>query len=163
MNKTWFLCAACLLPLAAAATHPQLPTAAVKASARPGPTVVQPGELKWQDVPEMGPGIQAAVLSGNPDVAGSVFTMRAKFADGFKVPPHWHPAEESFTVLQGNFMLGMGSKWDDAKLVSMPQGAFVSLPKGLRHFATAKGETVLELFGRGPFKTILVDPPKKSK
>ena len=35
------------------------------------------------------------------------------------------------------------------------------MPKGVRHFAVAKGETILDLTGTGPFKTLWVDPPKK--
>lgn len=148
------------LPFCALATHPQLPAAAVKAATKPVPMLLSPSELKWVDVPEMGGGMQIAVLRGNPDKGGPL-TMRARFADGFKIPPHWHPGDEHFAVLQGTFMLGLGDKWDDAKLVSLPQGGYVSMPKGVRHFARAKGETVLELNAMGPFKTIWVEAPKK--
>ena len=159
--KKFLLLAALAVPAAVHATHPSLPAAAVKAPARAGPMLLQPGDLKWNDVPEMGPGMQVAVLRGDPDKAGSHFTLRAKFPDGFKVPPHWHPMEENFVVLQGTFLLGVGEKWDDGKLTAMPQGGYVSMPRGVRHFARAKGETVLELTAIGPFKTMWVDPPKK--
>jgi quercetin dioxygenase-like cupin family protein len=152
---------AAALPFCALATHPQLPAAAVEATAaKPAPMLLSPGELKWIDVPEMGPGMQMAVLRGNPDKGGPL-TMRAKFPDGFKIPPHWHPAQENFAVLQGTFMVGLGDKWDEAKLVALPPGGYASLPKGVRHFAVAKGETILELNAMGPFKTIWVDAPKK--
>lgn len=159
--KAWPILLAAALPLAVLATHPQLPTAAVKISAKSGPTLIQPGEIKWQEVPDLGPGVQVAVLRGNPDKLGNHFTTRVKWPDGHRVAPHWHPADESFAVLQGNFRIGIGDKWDDAKLTDLPQGGFATLPKGVRHFALAKGETVLELSGVGPFKTIWVDPPKK--
>ena len=151
---------AAALPLAALATHPQIPAAAVKAPSTSAPLVLPPGELKWIDAPDMGPGVKVVVLRGNPDKGGEL-TMRALFPDGFKIPPHWHPKTENFAVLQGTFMLGLGDKWDDAKLTSLPQGGYASMPKGVRHFAQAKGETILELNAMGPFKTIWVDPPKK--
>ena len=155
--KPWPVLLAAALPLSAPATHPQIPTVAVKAASRPAPTLVQPGDIKWMDVPDMAPGMQIAVLRGNPDKAGSHFTMRAKWADGYKVPPHWHPADESFAVLQGNFMIGLGDKWDESRLTALPQGGFATLPKNVRHFAKAKGETVLEISGVGPFRTFWVD------
>ena len=133
--------AAALFPLSVLAVHTaSLPAAAVKAPAEPKMT--QNAEIKFQDVPD---GFQVAVLRGDPGKAGSLFTMRAKFADGFKVPPHWHPADEGFVVLQGTFALGIGDKWDEAKLKPNRQGAYVIMPKAVRHFALAKGETILEL------------------
>ena len=150
---------AAALPLCALATHPQFPAASVKAAAQPAAMLLAPADVKWMDAPELGPGVQVALLRGNPDKAGPL-TMRARFPDGFKIPPHWHPEGENLSVLQGTFMLGLGDKWDDAKLVSLPQGGYASLPKRVRHFALAKGETVLELNGIGPFKTIWVAPPK---
>jgi quercetin dioxygenase-like cupin family protein len=153
--------AAALLPLQVLAVHTaSLPVAAAKGAAEP--RMVQNADIRFQDVPD---GFQVAVLRGDPGKAGALFTMRAKFPDGFKVPPHWHPAEEGFVVLQGTFALGLGDKWDEAKLEPNGQGAYVVMPKGVRHFALARGETILELTGIGPFKTVYVDakdaPAKK--
>ena len=146
--------AATLLPCHVLAVHPAtVPVAAVKAKAEP--RMLQPSDITYQDVPE---GFQVAVLRGDPGKTGSLFTMRAKFPDGYKIPPHWHPADEGFVVLQGSFALGLGEKWDEGKLKVNRQGAYVVMPKGLRHFALAKGETILELTGIGPFKTIFVNP-----
>jgi hypothetical protein len=153
---------AAMLPLCVLATHPNVPAANVKAAAKSGPILMQPGEIKYVDVPEMGPGFQMAVLRGNPDKAGP-YTVRGKFADGFKIPPHWHPGDENMVILQGTFNLGMGDKWDDAKLTPLGKDAFVMLPKGVRHFGSMKGETVIELYGTGPFKTNWVNPPPKNK
>ena len=158
--KAWPIVLAAALPLAVLATHPQVPATAVKATAKAAPMLLQAGELKWQDIPDL-PGAQGVVLVGDPGKAGAHLIMRARFPDGFKIAPHWHPALENLTVLQGTFMIGMGDKWDDAKLTSLPAGAFASIPKGQRHFATAKGETILELSALGPFKTNWVEPPKK--
>jgi len=67
--------------------------------------VVTPELLKWT---ARGGGIEAAVLSGSPDVEGSPFVLRLRLADGVKVPPHWHPIDEHLTVVTGTFYMGMG-------------------------------------------------------
>lgn len=42
----------------------------------------------------------------------------------------------------------------------MKAGAYIFMPKEARHFAWVKDETVVQIHGVGPFKTIWVDPPK---
>ena len=151
--------AALLFPLSALAVHTgAIPVAAVKA--KPEPKMIQNGEVQYQPIPD---GFQVAVLRGDPDKAGSLFTMRAKFPDGFKIPPHWHPADEGFVVLQGAFALGLGDSFDEGALKVNTQGAYVVMPRGVHHFAQARGETILELTGIGPFKTIWVKPPAPAK
>src|SRR5690349_2669900 len=130
--------AALLFPLSALAVHTgAIPVAAVKA--KPEPKMIQNGEVQYQPIPD---GFQVAVLRGDPDKAGSLFTMRAKFPDGFKIPPHWHPADEGFVVLQGAFALGLGDSFDEGALKVNTQGAYVVMPKGVHHFAQARGETI---------------------
>src|SRR5438132_1257548 len=73
---------------------------------------VTPEMLKWGPGPRsLPPGAQVAALSGDPAKEG-LFTIRIKFPDGYKVPPHWHPVDENVTVLQGTFMMGTGEKFD---------------------------------------------------
>ena len=104
------------------------------------------------------PGASMALIEGSPSQPGP-FTFRLKFPANYRIPPHWHPAEEGFVVLQGTFAMALGESWDEAKLKPNTQGAYVVMPKGVRHFAMARGETILELTGIGPFKTIWVKPP----
>jgi len=40
----------------------------------------------------------------------------------------------------------------------MPAGGFVQVGKEMRHFAKAKGETVVQVHGMGPFKVNWVNP-----
>src|SRR5205814_2241213 len=105
-----------------------------------GPTIVKPGTLQWTT---MMPGVDMAVLSGDPAKAG-IYTIRLKVADGTKIAPPWHPEDEHVTVLRGTFMAGMGDKFDDAALQELPAGTYVMMPKTMHHFAKAKGETVLQ-------------------
>jgi len=63
-------------------------------------------------------------------------------------------------------MAGMGEKFDDAALQELPSGTYVMMPKAMRHFAKAKGETVLQVHGAGPFVINYVNPeddPAKAK
>jgi quercetin dioxygenase-like cupin family protein len=104
-------------------------------------------------------------LEGNPSKAGVPFTIRAKFPDGYKVPPHWHPTDERVTVLQGRLGMGLGEKFDPAAGRELPVGSYASMPTGTRHFAWAIGETVIQVSGTGPFEVNYVNPaddPRKA-
>jgi len=121
----------------------------------------RPDSLKW--VPSGG--VQLAVLSGNPDKPG-LFTIRLKVPDGYRVLAHWHPQDESITVIQGTFLMGMGEKFDPAALQQLPTGSFAFMPKEMRHFASCLGETIVQLHGMGPFVSNYVNPaddPDKKK
>ena len=127
-----------------------------------GPTIVKPMALKWDPFT---PGIELAVLSGDPTKAGP-YTIRLRLADGTKIAPHWHPEDENVTVMHGGFSAGMGDKFDDAALQELPAGSYVLMPKNMHHFAKATGQTVLQLHGQGPFVINYVNPeddPTKAK
>jgi len=121
-------------------------------------TMLTPGDLKWGPAPPALPaGAQMAVLSGDPSKAG-LFTIRAKFPDGYKISPHWHPTDENVTVLEGKFAMGVGDKFDEAAAHDMTPGSFIRMPKGTRHYAMAKGETVIQVHAEGPFVINYVNP-----
>jgi hypothetical protein len=40
----------------------------------------------------------------------------------------------------------------------LPAGSYSMMPKEMRHFVWAEGETIVQLHGIGPFKTIWVNP-----
>ncbi len=107
--------------------------------------------------PSFPAGAQMAVLSGDPSKAGP-FTIRAKFPDGYKIMPHWHPTDENVTVLEGSFAMGTGEKFDQSAAHEMTVGSFVRMPKGTRHYAWAKGETVIQVHADGPFVITYVNP-----
>ena len=120
---------------------------------------ISPDELKWgPPPPALPPGSEIAVLHGDPSKAGSDFVIRAKFPDGYTVPPHWHQTDENVLVLQGTIMLGMGDKLDLTNARELPAGSFALMPAGMRHFARAKGETILNIHGIGPFTVNYVNP-----
>ena len=128
--------------------------------------VVTPDQVKWgPGPPSLPPGAQMAPLEGDRSKAGAPFTIRAKFPDGYRVPPHWHATDERIVVLQGTFGMGLGERFDTAAGRELPVGSYAVTPKGVRHFAWAKGETVIHVSGTGPFEINYVNPaddPRKA-
>jgi quercetin dioxygenase-like cupin family protein len=117
-----------------------------------------PAEIKWQEGPPSLPkGAMIAVLEGNPSKEGH-FVFRVKIPDGYRVPPHTHTMTERVTVISGTFNIGMGDKFDEKKTRPMPAGTFGHWPTGMKHFVWAKGETVLQFHGTGPWSIKYVDP-----
>ena len=122
MQKGQFVLAATVFVLALApgtvAQEHAPPTAAPAAKH----VMFTPDQLKWGPAPpSLPPGAQMALLSGDPAAKGQPFVLRAKFADGYRVPPHWHPTEENVTVLAGTLMMATGEKFDPAAM--KPLGA----------------------------------------
>lgn len=131
-------------------------------------TMINASELQWGPGPAaLPPGAQMAVVEGDPSKPGAMFAIRAKLPDGYKVPPHWHPTDEHIVVFSGSLMLGLGDKWNEASMHSLTAGGYANMPKKTNHFAMAKGETVFQVYGMGPFEVTYVnpndDPRKKTK
>jgi quercetin dioxygenase-like cupin family protein len=120
-------------------------------------TVVPADAVKWGPAPpSLPPGAQAAALLGAPGKEGP-FVLRLKFPAGFTIPPHRHSKDEFVTVLVGGFAVAAGEKLDpEAK--ALPAGSFVHLPAGMPHFATAVGETIVQINGTGPFDVMYLNP-----
>jgi quercetin dioxygenase-like cupin family protein len=122
------------------------------------PSATTPEAIQWNAV---GSGTEFAVLSGTPDAEGAAFVIRLRFADQVRVPPHWHPVDEHITVIAGTFYMGMGERVDESTAKEMPAGSYGFMPKDMRHFGWAKGATIIQIHGVGPFKTNWVDPTGK--
>ncbi len=142
---------------ALAADEPAAKKPAHKTASMEKPVILTPGDVKWGDAPPIfAAGAKMAVLEGNPGKAGQ-FTVRLQMPDGYKIMPHWHPTVEKVTVISGEFHAGMGDKLQDDGSVTLPVGSFVSLPAHMHHFAWAKGETVVQVNGAGPFMLTYVN------
>lgn len=130
------------------------------------PVMVAASGLTWGDAPPVLPaGAKMAVVSGDPAKA-ELFAVRVQLPSGYKIAPHWHPTDEHVTVLSGTFSLGMGEKFDQAALKDLSAGGYASLPAEMRHFATTKGVTTIQVDGMGPFVLNYVNPaddPSKKK
>ncbi len=117
-----------------------------------------PDAVNWGPAPDVfQPGAQLAVLSGDPMGSGP-FAVRLKMPDGYKIAPHWHPTEENITVIEGSFLVGMGDQWSDDSLKTLPAGSFGKMPQRMNHYAQAKGDTIIQVEGMGPFQLTYVNP-----
>ena len=121
------------------------------------PTIVAPSQLHWK--PGTGPlkGAQVAQVFGDASKPGA-FVTRIRFPDGHKVAPHYHPVQENVTVLQGTLMIGIGDTMDTSKMISLPAGSFVSIPRNVHHYGMAKGDTIIQLNDAGPWSMHPVSP-----
>lgn len=119
--------------------------------------VVAPDQITWSPGPPSLPtGAKVAVLDGDPAKKG-IFTMRLMMPNGYQIAPHFHPADEHVTIIKGEFMVGMGDKFDESQMNKLSTGTFGMIPRGMRHYAKARGETILQLHGMGPWRLIYVN------
>ena len=147
-------------------TAKSAPAAAAAATPAAEHRTFLPGDLKWVEAPAGLPkGSKMAVIHGDPSAPG-IFAMRALLPAGYKVPPHFHPADENVTVISGELYVGLGDKWDEAKGHAMPVGAIATMPIGVKHFAWTKVETVIQIHAMGPWGITYVNPqddPRNAK
>lgn len=107
------------------------------------------------EVPGFDPGMQIAVVHGDPNAESGDYTLRLKFPDGYRFPAHYHPMAEHVTVLSGNMLLAMGDSGDPAATQSYTPGSFLYIPGEHPHYGGVEGETVVQLHGMNPFKIVL--------
>jgi quercetin dioxygenase-like cupin family protein len=114
--------------------------------------------VQWGPAPAVfPPGAEFAVLQGDPSKA-EPFTVRLRFPNGYKIPPHTHPTTENVTVLSGTFLTGMGARFVESELNAYGHGDFISVPGGHAHFAMARGQTIVQVNAIGPFALTYVNP-----
>jgi len=117
----------------------------------------KPNEIQWMKAPNFLPdGAQIAVLVGDPTTA-SQFTLRLKFPDKYKIPPHYHPQDENVTVISGEIGLAMGHDTSITAAV-LPAASFAHMKAGTHHFAYANGETIVQVNAIGPWGITYVNP-----
>ena len=114
--------------------------------------------IKWMDAPPFLPkGAKLAVLVGDPGQPAP-FTLRLQMPNGYRIAPHTHPTDEHVTVISGTFRAAMGEKWDDKALGDLAPGSYANMAAGLPHYAAAKGATVVQVHGVGPFVVNYINP-----
>ena len=120
--------------------------------------MVTPSQLAWGPPP---PGLphaaEVAVLEGDPSRAG-YYAVRLRLPEGTQIRPHWHSQDEHITVLSGTLGMGMGDKWNVSTMTPLGIGSYFALPGGQHHFAQARGDTILQVSGLGPFDIHYVNP-----
>lgn len=122
------------------------------------PAAAQAPAIKWGPAPAVFPaGMKFAVLQGDPGKAG-VYTVRLDMPNGYTIKPHYHPTDEHVTVISGTLLVGMGDKVATDKAMRLPRGGFITAPAQAHHFAVARGHTVVQVHGLGPFQLTYVNP-----
>jgi quercetin dioxygenase-like cupin family protein len=114
-------------------------------------------DLQWGPAPGLPAGAQIAVLQGNPG-GNEPFTIRLRFPNGYKIPPHTHPTVENVTVLSGTFLAGDGRTFDPSQMQELGRDGFLSIPAQHAHFAMARGLTTIQLHAVGPFAINYINP-----
>ncbi|MCO5172151.1 MAG: cupin domain-containing protein [Planctomycetes bacterium] len=123
---------------------------------------VRADALTWTDleVPGLPPGLKTARLHGDPTAGDETFAFRLFMPDGYRIPLHWHPADENVTVIEGRFLLGMGEEADWERMQAYAPGDFLHIPTPHRHYAAAEGDTIVQIHSHGRWALILVRPPE---
>jgi quercetin dioxygenase-like cupin family protein len=117
-----------------------------------------PPALKWGPAPPFFPaGARFAVLQGDPSQAG-LYTVRLDMPAGYAIRPHFHPADEYVTVVSGTLILGMGDSLRTRGAHALKAGGFINAAAQQHHFAIARGRTVVQVHGQGPFMITYVNP-----
>jgi quercetin dioxygenase-like cupin family protein len=146
-------CGGAATPTAATVVPVTAPTLAVASAAPPmllTPANSVPQPFVWVKASAAFPaGLEVMVIEGDPSKAGTPFTQRLKFPDGYVLPPHQHPIEEHVTVIQGTFVVGQGSSGKRETAVEMPTGSFILIPALTTHYVFAKGLTITQVHGIG--------------
>lgn len=129
--------------------------------------MLTPADLQWGECSAaLPPGAQCAVLEGDLKAPDVLFGYRVKFPDGYRIAPHFHPADEHILVVSGTFHMGTGKQFDASAGRALPAGSFAVMPKGAPHFAWTTGETIVHVYAIGPWGLTYVNPaddPRNAK
>ena len=109
-----------------------------------------PDQIPWKENPR-NPGVQQAVLYGDPDKPGLYVVMVKWLAGNHMSRPHWHPNDRYITVLKGTWWVSTSSTFDPDSTVAMPAGSYVVHTGKEIHYDGAKNEEAgLLIVGEGP-------------
>lgn len=109
------------------------------------------------EIPGFDPGVQLAVVHGDPMAESGDYTVRLLLPDGYRFPAHYHPMAEHLTVLTGTFLIAMGTDENPDVLEEYTPGAFLYMPPEQAHYGGATGQTVIQLHGQAPFRIVLAN------
>jgi len=114
------------------------------------------GEMKWTVPPNSPPGVQVAVLWGDP--AKGAFGALHKFAAGFSVPLHFHSAGYRGVVVSGTFL--QTAEGESEK--SLTAGSYFAYTGKKKHVTkcTEASECVVLIDSGGAWDVVLPDTGK---
>ena len=142
-----------MAPIAETPTEPVRPDQLSEADFRG----ILPENIQWKPFAAFPPSARLAIVVGEPSREGP-YTIRVKLPHGTKMMPHRHPEDRMYTVISGIFYIGLGDKFDAAKLQAYPPGSVIILPGNTSHFHWAKsGEYITQVTAIGPLGLEYVD------
>jgi quercetin dioxygenase-like cupin family protein len=123
------------------------------------PTLLQAHEARFSPAPDgmLPAGAQLAMIEGDLQQRQN-FVMRLRVPDGYRLPTHRHDITNRIVVISGALRVGLGDTWQDDQMIEMRPGAVAIIPAGSAHYAQARGETVLQIMGTGPYHFTWLDP-----
>jgi hypothetical protein len=111
---------------------------------------ILPEQIDWKPFAAFPPGVQLAVVVGQPTEPGP-YVIWVKAPRGVKLLPHRHPEDRVYTVMSGVFYIGFGDKFDGDAVTAYPPGTVLVLPGDTWHFHWAKSsEYVTQITAIGP-------------
>ena len=114
--------------------------------------------LEWKPLTTLPTGAQIATLQGSSAKSG-VYVVRVRFPPNYRVPPHSHSDNRTYTVISGTLYEGKGDQFSEARLERRPAGSFEIYVAGDKHFDATKSDGVtLQIQGNGPSTLTYVDP-----
>jgi len=113
------------------------------------------GSLCAQQVPNLKPEITK--LSGDREKEG-LYTVRQRIPAGHFGPPHYHSMDYHITVLKGKIRIGYGEDVDTVGVKPIEIGTFFIIPAGKIHYEWFTEETIVQVHGLGPVKTVMHKP-----
>jgi quercetin dioxygenase-like cupin family protein len=118
---------------------------------------IRPEELEWRAFAAFPSTARLAILIGDPSRPGP-YVIRVRLSAGGRLMPHKHPEDRVYTVISGVFYIGLGDKFDEARLTAYGVGSVIVLPGDQPHFHCAKsGEYVTQVTALGPLGLTYID------
>jgi quercetin dioxygenase-like cupin family protein len=119
---------------------------------------ILPEDIQWRPFPAFPAGARLAVLVGHPTEPGP-YVIRVKVPGGVRLMPHKHPEDRIYTVISGIFYIGLGDRFNAAKMRAYAPGSVIVLPGNTSHFHWARsGEYVTQVCAIGPLGLEYLDP-----
>ncbi|HET8622718.1 MAG TPA: hypothetical protein VFM14_04085 [Gemmatimonadales bacterium] len=105
-------------------------------------------------------GPMVRMITGDPEKPGR-FVVRITFPRGSHTEPHYHTADVTGRVLRGRLLMGSTARFDTTRVVPFEQRGSKVVKAREVHFDWWPEGGELEIEGKGPMETVMVDSTGK--
>lgn len=130
----------------------------LSAHAEDSPASWDIASITWQNLAANGS--KYALLEGDRDKEGGLFTYAFFIPAGLWDMPHFHSSTARVFVASGALKLGYGDRLDKRSSREFKAGSLVVVPKGAVHFDGADSDTIIIGVASGPWHTTYLDGSK---